>query len=375
MMMIMRCLSIACVVMVTSVAAAKPLPAGMKVALVKKRVMVSRGGVSVPLHDVKYDTKKLTSAELSDDGKSIAIKTDQCDGMFGEPDEADLVPLAPVEARLENMLGMKAHRKKKYAAAVKHFSTAAQMDPDVPRYATNLLSAQSMGGMLEDADKTLATLGKQQAPWFVWRLAVDPELKALKTRPSAKLDAPKPGTAKGNLYGKLAYSPLGFAATEVYANVYDGVPSGEDEYELAIIDVRTGKEVLRLPTERTCEVDPETGEPTNKACVKKQAAATAARRKITDALLAQLGFDIVPGALVDAIDQQEIRAADGRKLLLGDTLKLVAGKTVRELPWEFEVGAAGFVPKAVVAVYKVKVPESCEGDGAWQFRLAATRTP
>ncbi|MFT3699620.1 MAG: hypothetical protein QM831_41110 [Kofleriaceae bacterium] len=70
-----------------------------------------------------------------------------------------------------------------------------------------------MGKHLDDADKTIAIAAKKHPQWLAWRLAVDSDLAALKTRDSAKAIAGKPGTAKklgdGNLaidsHGNLAF--------------------------------------------------------------------------------------------------------------------------------------------------------------------------
>src|SRR5215467_3840459 len=158
------------VVALCGVASAKPLPPGLKVTLTKKAVVVSRDGVSVPLMPGEFG--KLVSAELSADGKSIVVKAKCAD----EDDPPDEIALATVEAQLDNMVGMSFHNKKSYDEAIKRFTIAAQKDPATAMYATNLLSAQSMSGKLDDADKTIATLGKRNPAWFAWRLAVDPEL-------------------------------------------------------------------------------------------------------------------------------------------------------------------------------------------------------
>jgi hypothetical protein len=380
----MRVVLVACVVLVPSLAAAKPLPAGMKVALVKQKLMVSRDGVSVPLVDTVLPIDKLKGAQLSEDGKDILVTYESCGGMGGDDgDEPVPISLAHTEARIENVLGMGFHNKKQYAEAIKHFTIAAAKDTATPLYATNLLSAQSMSGKLDDADKTIATYGKTQVPWFAWRLAVDPELKALRTRPSAKLGPAKRGTATSKLDGKIAYSPLGLAASEVAINIYDGIPSGGGEYELAIVDVATGVELLRLPTEIACDLDPESvmnaddkkpPKYADKNCPKREAARTAAKRKVADAVLADLGFDVVANAYVDIHDKDAVTAPDGRKLVLGDKPKLVAGRMTKDVDVS-EAWAVGFVPKGLVIVNREgKHMTSC-ADGARRFSLSAYATP
>jgi hypothetical protein len=66
-----------------------------------------------------------------------------------------------VEARFENVVGMKLLTKKQYANAIVHFALAAQKDPESPVFATNLLSAQSLAGKLDDGDRTITR-------WIYW---------------------------------------------------------------------------------------------------------------------------------------------------------------------------------------------------------------
>ena len=356
-----------------SLAAAKPLPPGLTVSLVKAHLMVSRDGVTVPFGTSRMETGKLVSAELSPDGKTISVKVEDCETVMDPTTGPREVPLALVEARIENALGMKLHTQKKYADAITHFTLAVQKDPATLIYATNLLSAQSMGGKLDDADRTLATAGKLAAPWFAWRLAVDPELKAVKARPSAKLAAPKAGTAKGDLHDAIAYSSLGFAATEAYTNLYNGMPDGSSQSELIVVELTSGREVLRLPTVETCSADEMTGKPLDKACAKRLAAKSAAQRKVADGLLAQLGFDVV-GQLVTNPDENSYKAPDGRALVIGDKTTITSGKTSKVIEWGPPKWIA-WVPKALIEGDKVKNQEDCSGDGFARIELTVVPTP
>jgi hypothetical protein len=328
--------------LVASTAFAKPLPAGMKIALQKERVVATSKGFTVPLWETRVPVEKVISAELTDDG-NIAVMLAKCGETFDDP---ETIPLAVVEAKLANMAGMAAHRKKQYAEAIAQFTLATQKDASVAMYATNLLSAQAMAGKLDDADQTIATYGKNRVPWFAWRLAVDPELKALKARPAAKLGAPKAGTAKGDLRDKLAYSPLGYVATEINIDLYDGIPTKVPSV-VVIVDIATSKELLRLP---------------------------AKNRKDANMMLALLGFDIVPKAYVDTYQETTVKAADGRMLELGDKPKLTVGKSATELPWDDRVVGAGFVPKGVVGILKGRVMASC-AEGMTELAVVAAPTP
>jgi hypothetical protein len=289
----------AAVAAVAPAAAAKPLPAGMKVVVVKQRPMVKQGAFTVPLFDDDEQGQGATiKASLTDDGTSIHAVWDRC-GMGGE-NEYD-VPLAHVTARLENYAGMAAHLKKKYADAMPHFAAAIAANPDEPMYQTNLLSAQSMSGKLDDADKTLATWGPKNRAWFVWRLAVDKELAAVKDRPSAKaLRAATPGKVKAlSLVSDAAIAGDLVATIENEGNGGPGSPYDED---LVVFDAAAGRQLLRMPvvTEEDMCAD---GVPDDapdgevmRGCTPKLRAKQAADAAEADDLLAALGFAIVPKA-------------------------------------------------------------------------------
>jgi hypothetical protein len=274
---------------------------------------------------------------------------------------------------------MRLHTKKQYAEAIKHFTIAAAKDPRAV-YATNLLSAQSMGGKLDEADQTIATLGKKHLGWFAWRLAVDPELKALKARPSAAaFRVAKPGTARSaklNWQGTaVAYSPLGLVAISTN-EVYEGVGGPVDAY-MTVIDVASSVEIARMPLVTTCGMPDgaEDPEAVDKACQKKEDAAAVPRRKAADAFLAQLGFEILPGAGHEAHNTETITHADGRKLTFANNRYTVtAGKATVELPWDDTPWLVAFVPHAVVGVFRHKNKTSCD-DGLYWFELVAAATP
>jgi hypothetical protein len=323
-------LSVSALAILGAVAAAKPLPTGMKVTVVKQRPMVKQGAFTVPLLDDEEQGQGDTiKASLSDDGKTIHAIWDRC-GMGGDDDSNGFeVPLAHVTARLENYAGMAAHLKKKYADAIPHFTNAVAANPDEPMFQTNLLSAQSMSGKLDDADKTIATWGPKNRAWFVWRLAADKELAAVKDRPSAKaLRAATPG--------KLTTSALGEGAAiagdlvAVLAIQANGGPGAPDESDLVVFDAAAGKQLLRIPVvamQDACTDDAE--ESMLPKCTAKQRASTAAHTRDADAVLAQLGFALAPKARVSLTSDTNgvVTAPDGKTKvdLSGDAPKVTAG--------------------------------------------------
>lgn len=345
------------VVLVGAIAEAKPLPTGMKVTFAKGKLTASEGGATVTLESVK--AKKLVSAELSDDGTTIEVNlsgiapvTDDM-GETITDDGHRAYKLGVVEAQLANNLGMGLSLKKKYVEAIPHFSKAMQKDGDAPVYITNLLSAQSLAGKLADADAVLAQHGKRIAPWLAWRLVVDSDLKALVGRPSAKLGAKGTGKAKGSLFDKVAYSPLGFATVEIVTNASMGDGTGPTEYALAFVDLKTGKQVFTLPTEIDCM----------RGCKPN-----AKGRAVADKVLAMLDFDPIPDGYKSAASEDEITSKDGRKVDLKNSQILVGGKKIK-LPDELSVWGVAFVPKAVVFETRDR-----QGD-IFEIALTAIPTP
>jgi hypothetical protein len=269
-----------------------------------------------------------------------------------------------VQARLENAIGMSFHTKKKYADAITHFTAALAADPK-PVYVTNLLSAQAMGDKLDDADKTLATWGKKLAPWIVWRLAVDSDLKKLVGRPSTKLGPDKPGKATSKLGEDIAVSLLGYVAAEVSADSdFEGM-GGNYTTDLVIIDVATSDELLRLPTETHCDemgVDGSTPAQIKK-CKKAMAAAAVKTRKVADAVLAQLGFEVVKGAVRDPKGGDPIKTPEGQAF---DVNKATEKDDELDGAWQL-----WFVPKLTVYELRAKIVRDCSGSGDLHMTLAA----
>ena len=332
----MRALVLA-VLLISAPAVAKPLPKGMKVVVANGRPMVVQGKQKVALLDDEREGGDTIKAELTDDGTSIHVTWDRCN--TGDPDSMDAfdVPMSHVTARFENLAGMAAHLKKKYADAIPHFAAAVAANPE-PVFVTNLLSAQSMGGKLDDADRTITTWAPKMRAWLVWRLAVDPDLVNVKTRaPARALAAATPGTAKASgLEGKLAASGA-LVATQSYQG--NGGPGSPVESDIVVFDTTQAREVLRLPLvtmEEAC--DPNGGDDAMlPKCTKRQLAAQAAHAKAADATLAALGMNVVPGVMMDPPpnEQGELKSPDGKAKVVDDGGSLrvtVGGKTFEEQP-------------------------------------------
>ncbi len=293
-----------------TVATAKPLPAGMKIFEKGNKLLVSRSGVTVALFDPDSNEnaqvyENLKGAELSDDGKHLLVKATGC--LSGGSDAAIEVPLAAVEARIENSLGMQVHLKKKYDDAIAHFSLAAQADSGTPVYATNLLSAQSMANKLEDADKTLATYGPNNLPWFGWRLAVDPELKNVRARPSAKALGPARTSNQtyANLKDAIGVNPQGFVAVSERV----GESMGFGQHDLVIYDPKTSAELLRLRSVDAAD-DCMEGKDSLFPCTKQFRANTARHQAALDVALGALGFEKQATSWIDHIDGDKVTSPD-----------------------------------------------------------------
>lgn len=271
----------------SSPAGARPLPKGMTIVLDKdkQQLMVHQDGLVVPLQDADaaQQVDRYDGASLSDDGKTIDVKSFRCN----DPDDPITVPLASVQARLENLRGMQEHLRHHYAAAIPHFALAAQTDPATPMYATNLLSAQSMAKQLDDADRTLATYGPKHPVWFAWRLTADRELANVRGRASARaLLAPKRSTITAAALDKaIAVDPAG--RTAVKESVMNGGPGSPVDDQLVIYDA-AGTALFRLPLADGCE-----GPMGQDLCTRAMRASNAAHAREATAVLQALGFQPV----------------------------------------------------------------------------------
>jgi tetratricopeptide (TPR) repeat protein len=352
------------VMFLSATAAAKPLPKGFTVTLKDHDLYATRDGVTVPLRDAdalidQFDDLK--GSELSDDGK-ILVHVQGC-GITSDGDPLE-VPLDLVDARIENNLGMRAHLKKKYDDAIPHFARAVQKDPDTAVYATNLLSAQSMGKKLDDADKTIAALAKSNPAWLGWRLAVDPELGNMKTRESAKAGAPKPTKLTFDQLGdNIATNPQGLIAKHDWkAWGGPGAPIGDD---LSIYDANS-KLLLRMPVtalEDACG----DGGMMPVPCTKAQKAHTAAHDKEASAILGALGFE---KKLVTWLESTgDSYASADKKLTIdfgNDGMTVTRGKskqTFKDIDTPKRLGVAGDI---VVLQYRSTFA-ACDGDAQRGF--------
>ena len=365
------------VVMVgTSVAAAKPLPAGLTITVKTNHLFASRAGITVPLFDSDDDHatrsyQTLRSAELSDDGKGLVLHADGC---VDSVEDAIEIPHGAIEARLENVVGMQFHLKKKYPEAIAHFTTASQTDPATPVYATNLLSAQSMSGKLADADATLATYGAKNVAWFAWRLAVDSDLDKLRGRPSAKpFAAPRP-TKLVFHDTDVAYSPLGLVAVGEHLLVGMGSP---DISDLVIYDVKQNRRLLRLPLVAEADACFEPNQDMRRPAARRRddvhedPSVRAHRRQragLLNALLDGLGFDKVATMSEFLSDPATTLTSPDKQLSLAvtdDTLTLTHGKAIAKLATAHQA-VHWLAWSSKVVVVRFRASYSCGGADSQQ---------
>jgi hypothetical protein len=357
----------------------KPLPKGMKVTLKDQQLYATVNGVTVPLLDAEAAAadlySDLKSAELSDDGDDLVIKAEDCKAHAAEP-EGLRIPLAGVEARVENVLGMQLHVKKKYADAIAHFATAVEKDPDTPLYATNLLSAQAMAKRLDDADRTLAAHGPAHLPWFAWRLAADPELASLRGRPSTQPLLPaKPSKLTWKELGaQVAVSPLGFVAVSEWTFFGGpGAPGGED---LAIYETKQGKLAFRIPVVALDDACGNTGMGAV-PCSKQAQAHTAEHTRTANLVLATLGFERQPTVKLEPEADGNLLSADKQTAIeIGDGLraqtKVKRGKLVTFIADIEPPKTALIAGNLVVLKYRENAYMGCSGDAQRSYSQLVT---
>ncbi len=372
----MRTLLVASVLLAGHVAAAGPLPKGLKVFVKDQRLTVSRDGVTLPMVDPAVQDAKgfgaVKGAQLSADGKTILVDVETCSG-DEDPFE---VSIASIDARFANRRGMQLHQKKKFADAIPHFVAAVEADRDQPVYATNLLSAQAMARRLDDADKTLTTYGPAHRGWFAWRLAVDPELASMVIRPAARAlvaSAPTKLTYKG-LGDSIAISPRGLVAVSEWT--FYGGPGAPGGSDLALYDLASGREELRLPIVAVADAcyEKSDGMVDGPTCTAKNRARTAARVRDADRVLMILGFakqatawvDVGPGKVV-APDKKTTVDLDAGTITRG--VVKIAIKGDGDQPQKI-----GFASDVVVLQFRQTGVSHCDGDAqrSWSLPVALT---
>jgi len=352
----MRALAVAVVAWSSSVLAG-PLPEGTQVVLEDSSLVFVDHGTRVPLFDPRTRSSelaytKLISASLSSDG-TIVVQTENC--LMDHDELRRTAVLDHARARAENLRGMQLHLAKKFTDAIPHFASAAKLDPGTPMYATNLLSAQSMAKLLDDADKTLATAGTSAPVWFAWRLAVDSDLANLRGRASTKpfTSAKRTKLAYAALGDVVAASPAGYFAFPEYHG-YGMGPTAED---LAVFDAN-GRELVRVPVIADVDACIEAPEAPviDFKCTKAQRAHTAANRRAADELLASGGFAAQPIQWVDAPDQDKPVVSPDKKITVkqvDDKLVIARGSATRTVDGVNEVRRVGFSASAVIVEFHV----------------------
>jgi hypothetical protein len=366
---------------------AKPLPGGMKVVTKLGRPYIQQGSTTVALRDDDLaDYEKIVKTELAADGKTVVVTATRCSGTLAA-DETK-VPLATIQARLDNAAGLVAMGKKSYATAIAKFGSAAQKDPETAMYATNLLAAQVLGKKLDLAAQTLAMQGAKNPVWFAWQLASDPQLAGIKDHKRAKaLYATTAGTATLAKLGDrdIAVSDVG-GGIAVMRTSASGVvlpappppgtkspskaPASQSEpvpaapptplgtSELDFVSLASGHLLARLPI---ITLDDACDETDKMPCADAVAAKIAERRKLADQLLSTLGFAIQANALVDVRNGDPVRK-DGIAIEFADEGITVTTKTGAEktLATDASTWAIAITPNAIVVKLESRHLITCD---------------
>lgn len=347
----------------------KPLPGGLKVITKLGRPYVQQGAITVALRDDDVaDYEKIAKVALAADGKTIEVTATRCKGEA--VDDVTKVPLAKIQAKLDNANGLVAQGKKQYGVAITKFGAALQKDPETPAYATNLLSAQLLGKKPQLAAQTLVMQGRRNAIWFAWRMAVDAELAGAKTLKGAQdFVAPKPGTATLAKLGDkdLAISPIG-GGMAALRTLSVGSPGTS---EVDVVSLTTGRLLARLPLVTLEDACDETAE---SPCDDAAKARITERAKLVDTLLASLGFEITANAFVDVRNGDPVSKDGVTVEVHDDHVSAERNGDERRLPIDGGAWAIALTPKAVVVKLNRRNLYGCN-DGSSRFVGAALALP
>lgn len=363
---------LAAIAVASGVASAKPkpLPAGMKVVAKLGRPYVQQGAITVALRDDDLaDYEKIEKAALSADGKSIVVTATRCNGTLIDDDTT--IPLAKIQARLDNAAGQVALTKKKYAEAIAKFTAAAQKDPDTVAYASNELVAQTLAKKLDLAAQTLALQGAKNPVWFVWQLATDPQLAPLKDSKRAKaLAAATPGTATIAALGERDLATTDAAGGIAALHTSSTGPGSPGTSELDFVSLKTGRLLARVPIialEDACD------ETDQAPCSDDAKTKIADRRKLADQLFATLGFTIQSRAFIDVRNGDPVHK-DGMTIELADDGITVTTKSgdEKKLSTDASAWAIAITPKALVIKLNQRHLYTCDDQHA---RFAGVALP
>lgn len=344
----------------------KPLPGGMKVVSKLGRPYVQQRAITVALRDDDVaDYEKIGRAALSADGKTIEVTSTRCKGEA--VDDITRVPLAKIQAKLDNANGLVAHAKKQYGPAITRFGAALQKDSETPTYATNLLAAQLLGKKPALAAQTLAVHGRKNPIWFAWRIKVDADLATATALKGAQdLLASKPGTATLATLGDhdLATSSLGGGMAALRT------PSvGTPASDIDVVSLSSGKLLARLPLVTLEDACDETAGTCDDA-----KARIAERAKLVDTLFAALGFDIAANAFVD-VRNGELVSRNGVSIEPHDDHLVVSrGADERTLHFDGSAWSVAVTPKAIIVKLNRRNLYGCN-DGTARFVGAALPLP
>jgi len=346
----------------------KPLPAGMKVIAKDNRAVVQQGALTVPLRDDDpADFDKISKVELVE-GKFIEVTANRCSGAL--TDDVTRVPLAKVQAKLDNAAGLAAHAKKQYSTAITKFGSALQKDPETLAYATNLMAAQLLGKKTQLAAQTLAMQGRKNVIWFAWRMAVDADLAGAKALKGAQdFAATKPGTASvGKLGTKdVALSTLGGGM----AALHTSKPGQPETTDIDVVSLSTGKLLARLPlttSEDACDDTPQ------HPCDDAATARITERTKLADTLLASLGFEIKANVFIDVRNGDPVSRDGVRVEFSDDEITAEKNGAERTLAIAGNASAIAITPTAVIVKLNEHGGFSCTGVSS-RFAGAALALP
>jgi tetratricopeptide (TPR) repeat protein len=326
---------------ITKAVTRAPLPGGLVLEAEPNSFRVRRDALVAPLEPFgpRVVPMALDSVDVDTDGRAaIATVADACDDR-----RTVTLPLAALNARLENVAALALHRQRKFEAAAEGFSRALTLDPTLDVAATNRASAELKAGKPDDALRTLGPL-LARAPIATYaQVASDPELVPLLRRPAlAALRAPAPGKARltlakndvtmgGKTTGEIAVSSRHRLVAAVDDAWSWAICVGEAD--LVLFDAN-GAEVKRMPLFSTDDMSNDEA----RACPFKPAAKPriAARVAAAQRVLTDLGFSIASGrdeAVVSTTEAGRPKASFPRAklgLVLGtDRVRILRGDDER----------------------------------------------
>ncbi len=261
-----------------------------------KRFRVWHGKRSASLRTIDEFSEEyiffISSARLSKDEKNVRFEVERVRGPYSFD-----VPVAELEARLENAAGYNLHRRGKHKEASVHFTKAATLDPSFWLAMTNAASAFCLMGRVVDAEKAVAMAARHSVFELAMKVLVDDELTCLRKSKVILAQSVKGSGAAQIDHKTFTLGPVFSRALGQIAIMRYEDPGGAEctsARNVVILDANTGDVLSVTPLVSNQDA---LSSGCGRLVRKKKRAALEERRQRLNSLLTRYAFKADPGII------------------------------------------------------------------------------